>query len=153
MKMEGADWFYTEIVREHFLNPRNFLKDRDEVKDFDGYGRVGNVKCGDMMEMWIKVRDDRIKDVRWGTFGCASAIASTSMLSVMLKENGGMTLQKALELRPKDIVDRLGELPAIKFHCSVLGDQALRAAIYDYKVKNKRDDLKVEKPKEDEAHH
>ncbi len=153
MKMEGADWFYTETVREHFTKPQNFLKDKKEIKNFDGYGKVGNVKCGDMMEMWIKIKDDKIKDVKWGTFGCASAIASTSMLSVMLKEKGGMTLQKALKLKAKDIVDRLGGLPAIKFHCSVLGDQALRAAIYDYKIKNKRDDLEVEKPREDDTHH
>ena len=153
MKMEGADWFYTEKVREHFLKPQKFLKDKKEVAKFDGYGMVGNVKCGDMMEMWIKIKDDKIKDVRWRTFGCASAIASTSMLAVMLTEKGGMPLAKALKLSGKDIMDRLGGLPAIKVHCSVLGDQALRAAIYDFKIKNKREDLKVEKPKEDDLHH
>lgn len=153
MRMEGADWFYTETVKEHFMHPKYFLKDIKEVKKFDGYGKVGNMKCGDMMEMWIKIADDKIKDVRWRTFGCASAIASTSMLGEMITEKGGMPLTKALKLTGKDIMDRLGGLPAIKVHCSVLGDQALRAAIYDYKVKSRRDDLKVEKPREEEVQH
>lgn len=83
---------------------------------------------------------------------CASAIASTSMLAEMLVEKGGMELQKALKIKPQDIVNRLGGLPAIKFHCSVLGDQALRAAIYDYKIKNKREDIEIEKPREEKGH-
>jgi NifU-like protein involved in Fe-S cluster formation len=152
MKMEGGDWFYTKNVKEHFMKPKNFYKNEKEVKNFNGYGKVGNVKCGDLMEMWIKIRGDKIKDVKWRTFGCASAIASTSMLSVMLKEGGGMRLEKALQITGKDIMDRLGGLPAIKIHCSVLGDQALRAAIYDYKIKNDRDDLKIDKPIEHEEH-
>jgi NifU-like protein involved in Fe-S cluster formation len=152
MKMEGGDWFYTGAVKEHFMKPKNFYKNDKEVKNFEGYGKVGNVKCGDLMEMWIKIKGDKIKDVKWKTFGCASAIASTSMLSVMLKEKGGMKLQKALKLTGKDIMDRLGGLPAIKIHCSVLGDQALRAAIYDYKMKSGRTDLKVDKPVEINEH-
>jgi NifU-like protein involved in Fe-S cluster formation len=146
MKVEGNDWFYTPEVKKHFITPQNFLKSESEVKKFSGYGKVGNIKCGDLMEMWILIKDDKIKDVKWRTFGCASAIASTSMLSVMLKEKGGMKLTKALTITGKDIMDRLGGLPAIKIHCSVLGDQALRAAVYDYATKNKRTDLKVEKP-------
>ncbi|MFA5931184.1 MAG: iron-sulfur cluster assembly scaffold protein [archaeon] len=153
MKVEGNDWFYTTQVKQNFMNPKNFLKKESEIKGFDGYGKVGNIKCGDLMEMWIKVKADKIKDVKWRTFGCASAIASTSMLSVMLKEKGGMKLASALKLTGKDIMDRLGGLPAIKIHCSVLGDQALRAAIYDYKEKNNRKDLSVEKPKEEEHAH
>jgi ABC-type Fe3+-hydroxamate transport system substrate-binding protein len=85
-----------------------------------------------MMKLWIKVKDNRIKECKWQKFGCASAIASTSMLSVMVTRDGGMKLEKALQLKPQDIVTELGSLPARKFHCSVLGDKALRAAINDY---------------------
>lgn len=152
MKIEGSDWIYSKKVKEHFMEPKNFLKNLKDVKNFDGHGRVGNTKCGDLMEMWIKVKNDKIVDVKWKTFGCASAIASTSMLSEMLKEKGGMKLEKALKLTGKDIMKRLGGLPAIKIHCSVLGDQALRAAICDYTKKNKRTNLKVEKPIEEEHH-
>ncbi|MGI6589137.1 MAG: iron-sulfur cluster assembly scaffold protein [Candidatus Iainarchaeum sp.] len=152
MKLEGNDWIYSKKVKEHFLNPKNFLKNKKEIKDFDGHGVVGNMKCGDLMEMWIKVKNDKIIDVKWSTFGCASAIASTSILSEMLKEKGGTPLKKALKITGKDITKRLGGLPAIKIHCSVLGDQALRAAIYDYAQKNNRTDLKVEKPLEEEHH-
>jgi NifU-like protein involved in Fe-S cluster formation len=132
MKLEGNDWFYSKEVKKHFIKPFKFLKNELEVEKFDGYGKVGNMKCGDMMELWIKVKNEKIKDVRWRTFGCASAIASTSMLAKMLTEKGGMELTKALTLSGKDIMDRLGGLPAIKIHCSVLGDEALRAAIKNY---------------------
>jgi len=135
MKIEGNDWVYSGKVKEHFLKPKNFLKNEKEIKKFNGHGSVGNVKCGDLMEMWIKVKNDKIIDVKWRTFGCASAIASTSVLSEMLKEKSGMTLKKATKLTGKDIVQRLEGLPAIKIHCSVLGDQALRAAIKDYENK------------------
>lgn len=135
MKVEGQDWFYTGTVKEHFLKPKNYLKDEKEIKSFDGYGRVGNMKCGDIMEMWIKVEKGKIKKCRWRTFGCASAIASTSMLSEMITEKGGMKIEDALKLKAKDIMDRLGGLPAIKIHCSVLGDEALRAAIKDFEGK------------------
>lgn len=128
-------WFYTDIVKEHFLKPRNFLT-RDKAKKIkaDGVGEVGSLSCGDVMKMWIKVdkKNDKIKECKWETWGCASAIASTSMLSVMVTEHGGKKIDNALKIRPKDIVKRLGGLPSIKMHCSVLGDQALRAAINDY---------------------
>lgn len=132
MKLEGEDWFYTKEVKKHFTKPFKFLKNKKEIKDFNGYGKVGNMKCGDMMELWIKVKNEKIKDVRWKTFGCASAIASTSMLAKMLTEKGGMQINNALTLSGKDIMNRLGGLPAIKIHCSVLGDEALRAAIKNY---------------------
>jgi len=135
MKVEGSDWVYTPQVKKHFMTPVKFLKNEKEIKDYNGHGKVGNMKCGDMMEMWIKVSKDKIKDVRWRTFGCASAIASTSMLAQMLTEKGGMTLIKAKSLTGKDIMERLGGLPAIKIHCSVLGDQALREAIKDFETK------------------
>ncbi len=130
------EWFYTDVVRDHFFNPRNIFKTNEEAKEFekaaDGKGIVGSPQCGDMMEMWIKVKDDRIVDCKWRTYGCASAIASTSILSLMLTEDGGMRIDDALKIKPQDIVKRLLDLPARKFHCSVLGDKALRAAINDY---------------------
>lgn len=126
------EWFYTEIVKDHFFNPRNFMD--SDPKNFDGMGMVGSPACGDMMTLWIKVdkASERIKECKWKTFGCASAISSTSMMSVMVTEGEGMVLKDALKLRPQEIILRLGGLPQRKFHCSVLGDKALRAAINDY---------------------
>ncbi|MBF0484313.1 MAG: iron-sulfur cluster assembly scaffold protein [Candidatus Omnitrophica bacterium] len=128
------DWVYTDIVKDHFMNPRNVLKQGEEFVA-DGEGMVGNMKCGDQMMFKIKV--DKIKntlvDCRWKTYGCASAIASTSVLSEMVK---GMTLDKAYLVSPKDVNKNLGGLPDHKIHCSVLGDKALRAAINDYYRKN-----------------
>jgi len=132
MKIEGNDWFYTKEVKKHFMRPKNFLKDKKEIKDFNAYGKVGNMKCGDVMELWLKIQKNKITEVRWRTFGCASAIASTSVMSEMIK---GMTLNKALKLTAGDIMGKLKGLPAIKVHCSVLGDQALREAIKDYEKK------------------
>ncbi|MCX6708632.1 MAG: iron-sulfur cluster assembly scaffold protein [Candidatus Woesearchaeota archaeon] len=134
-------WFYTETVKDHFFNPRNIFKTEEEIKGYkaDGVGEVGSPACGDVMKLWIKVKDDRIVDCKWQTFGCASAIASTSMLSVIVTEHNGMLLDKALDIKPQDIVSRLGELPLRKFHCSVLGHRALRAAINDYFKKTKQE--------------
>lgn len=132
----GKAWFYTDKVKDHFFNPRNLVKSKEEAKklteEYDGVGVEGSPACGDMMKMWIKVKDGKIVDCRWQTFGCASAIASTSMFSEMICENGGMKIEKALEIKPQDIVERLGGLPARKFHCSVLADKALQAAVNDY---------------------
>jgi NifU-like protein involved in Fe-S cluster formation/bacterioferritin-associated ferredoxin len=109
------------------------VEDEEKYKA-DGLGMVGSPACGDMMKMWIKVdkKTERITECKWKTFGCGSAIASTSMLSVIVTERGGMKLEDARKLRPQDILERLGGLPARKIHCSVLGDKALRAAINDY---------------------
>ncbi len=134
-KVDSKKWFYTETVKEHFFKPKNFLDGKKaETYKADGVGMVGSPACGDMMRVWIKVdsSEDKIKEMKWQTFGCASALASTSMLSVMASENGGMKIEDALKIKPQDIVKRLGDLPARKFHCSVLGDKALRAAINDY---------------------
>jgi len=131
-------WVYTEAVKEHFFNPRNFVKDEKEVKNADGVGLVGSPACGDVIKMWIWVKDNRIVDCKWQTFGCATAIASASMLSVMVKENGGMKIEDAKKITPKEIVKRLGRLPAIKIHCSVLGDKALKAAIENYQTRLKK---------------
>jgi nitrogen fixation NifU-like protein len=128
------NWLYSEKVKEHFVNPKNVLDNEEEFQP-DGRGIIGNVKCGDEMLMVIKVdkKTQTITDCKWKTFGCASAIASTSMLSEMVK---GMTIEEALKLKPSDIVKELQGLPQNKIHCSVLGDKALRAAIEDYLKKN-----------------
>lgn len=128
--MEKVNWVYTDKVLEHFMHPKNILAD-EEAFQADGRGVTGNIKCGDQMIVAIKVDRDRgiITDCRWKTFGCASAIASTSVMSEMVK---GMKLEDAFRLSPKDINKELGGLPEHKIHCSVLGDKALRAAINDY---------------------
>lgn len=131
---DGDNWIYTPTVKEHFFSPKNVQLEDPPEGEFDGAGVVGSPVCGDMMKMWIKVnpKTERITKCTWRTFGCASAIASTSILSVMVTRNGGMTLEKAVKLTPQDILAELGGLPPRKVHCSVLGDQALRAAIKDY---------------------
>lgn len=126
--MSNMDWLYSEKVKEHFINPKNVLSG-DEPFAADGEGLVGNIRCGDQMQIKIRVADGKISDCRWKTYGCASAIASTSMLSEMVK---GMPLEQAYSLKPEDIIKELDGLPAIKVHCSVLGDRALREAIDDY---------------------
>jgi nitrogen fixation NifU-like protein len=125
-----TDWVYTDIVKDHFMHPRNVFSDGENFEE-DGKGMVGNIKCGDQMLMMIKVDKKRniIADCRWKTYGCASAIASTSVLSEMVK---GMTLDQAYHVSPKDVAKKLGNLPEHKIHCSVLGDKALRAAIDDF---------------------
>lgn len=126
------EWFYTDIVKDHFFHPRNFMD--ASPTDFNGIGMVGSPACGDMMTIWIKVDSgsEQIKECKWKTFGCASAISATSMMSVMATDGQGMKIDEALKLKPQDIIARLGGLPTRKVHCSVLGDKALRAAINDY---------------------
>ena len=135
---DGEGWVYSPEVKEHFFFPKNILFD-DFCYKADGMGSVGSPACGDMMHVWIKVNKKKnvIKECKWRTFGCASAIAAASMMSVMATENGGMTLTEAQNLKPKDIVARLGGLPDRKFHCSVLGHEALREAVVDYLNKQK----------------
>lgn len=130
--MENEDWVYTEKVKDHFLNPRNFLFGDESKFKYDAVGTVGNPICGDQMKMFIKVKDDKIIDLRWKTYGCASAIASTSALSELAK---GKTLDEALKIDAKMIDDYLGNLPKHKFHCSVLGHDALKEAISNYREK------------------
>ena len=133
---DGTEWFYTDVVKKHFFDPKNLLKTKAEADEYEeeasGVGVEGSAACGDMMKMWIKVNNNQIKGCKWQTFGCASAIASTSMFSVMITENGGMKIEDALNIKPQDIAKRLEGLPARKFHCSVLADKALRAAVNDY---------------------
>ena len=127
------DWLYSDIVKDHFLKPRNILLDEANYVA-DGVGVVGSPACGDMMVVWIKIDSDKktISECKWRTFGCASAIASTSMMSEMVLENGGMDIAKAKHITPEAIIDRLGGLPDRKYHCSVLSHLALRDAIKDY---------------------
>ena len=117
---------YSEQVMEHFRNPRNV----GEIEDADGVGKVGNPVCGDIMELSIKVKDGRIDDAKFRTFGCGAAIATSSMVTELVK---GKTVEEALEVSNKAVVEALGGLPPVKMHCSVLAEQALRSAIEDYR--------------------
>ena len=114
---------------DHFRNPRNLRK----MDDADGIGEVGNAKCGDIMKMYIKVKDGIIEDVKFNTFGCGSAIASSSMATEMIK---GKSIDDALELSNKAVVEALDGLPTHKIHCSVLAEEAVKAAVKDYYDKN-----------------
>ncbi len=120
---------YSEKVMDHFRNPRNVGK----IDDADGVGEVGNAKCGDIMKIYLKIENDIIVDVKFNTFGCGSAIASSSMATELIK---GKPLSKALELTNKAVAEALDGLPAHKLHCSVLAEEAIRAAIKDYYDKN-----------------
>ena len=116
---------YTELVMDHFTNPRNV----GEIANADGIGEVGNAKCGDIMKMYIKVENNVITDVKFKTYGCGSAIATSSIATEMIK---GHTIEEALQLSNKAVVEALGGLPAHKIHCSVLAEQSIKAAIADY---------------------
>ena len=120
---------YSEKVMEHFTNPRNV----GELKDANGIGEVGNVKCGDIMRMYLKIEDNVIQDVKFKTFGCGSAIASSSMATELIK---GKTIEETMALTNKAVADALDGLPPIKMHCSVLAEQAIKAALLDYSKKN-----------------
>lgn len=120
---------YSEKVMDHFMNPRNI----GVIEDADGVGEVGNAKCGDIMKIYLKIEDDIIKDVKFETFGCGSAIASSSMATEMIL---GQPLSKAMELTNKAVAEALDGLPAHKLHCSVLAEEAIKAAIKDYYDKN-----------------
>jgi len=130
-----SDWLYSDTVKDHFTNPRNVLLEDESVFAPDARGQTGNIKCGDQMLMLLKIKDDVITGVRWKTYGCASAIASTSMLSETII---GMRIEDAYRIKPEDLVAKLGGLPSFKIHCSVLGDKALREAIDDYLAKTGR---------------
>lgn len=120
---------YSEKVLDHFSNPRNV----GEIENADGVGEIGNAKCGDIMKMYLDIENDVIKDVKFETFGCGSAIASSSIATEMIK---GKTIDEALALTNKDVVDALGGLPAHKLHCSVLAEEAIKSAVKDYYDRN-----------------
>ncbi len=116
---------YSEKVMDHFTNPRNV----GEIADADGVGEVGNAKCGDIMKMYLKIEGDVIRDVKFKTFGCGAAIATSSMATELIK---GKTIDEALKLTNKAVVEALEGLPPAKLHCSVLAEQAMKSAIADY---------------------
>ncbi len=122
---------YTDKVMDHFRNPRNM----GEIPNADGIGTVGNPVCGDLMTMYIKVRNNRIEDVKFKTYGCGAAIATSSMTTELAK---GKTLDEAMKITRASVADSLGGLPKVKMHCSNLAADALHAAIEDYREKNKK---------------
>ena len=139
---------YSEKVMDHFRNPRNVGK----LDDADGIGEVGNARCGDIMKIYIKVSDGIITDVKFNTFGCGSAIASSSMATELIK---GKPISEALELTNKAVAEALDGLPAYKMHCSVLAEEAIRAAIKDYYDKNgiEYDPAMFPEPHDEEEEH
>ena len=139
---------YNSTVMEHFTNPRNV----GEIENPDGVGVYGSPVCGDMMQIMIKVEDEKIVDAKFKTFGCGSAIASSSMATEMII---GKTIDEALAITNKQIVDELGGLPPVKIHCSVLADHAIKSAIYDYAQKNGKEYAGLEgfDPNADEEDH
>lgn len=142
----GKPWFYSEKVKEHFFHPKNIFKTHEEAAEYalesDGIGLVGSPACGDGMKMFIKVdkENDKVIDCKWQTYGCGTAIASTSAFSVMILQDGGMKINDALKITPKDIADYIGGIPPRKFHCSVLAHKAFREAVNDYFEKSGQND-------------
>lgn len=140
---------YSEIVMDHFTNPRNV----GEIENASGMGEVGNVKCGDIMRIYLKINDDEIiEDIKFKTFGCGSAVAASSIATEMVM---GKSVKEALQLTNKQVVDALGGLPPVKIHCSVLAEQALKAAIFDYaqKANKQYEELEGFDPDAEDDHH
>ncbi len=138
---------YNETVMEHFVNPRNV----GVIENADGVGEVGNVKCGDIMKIYLKISaDEVIEDIKFKTFGCGSAVASSSMATEIIK---GKTISEALKITNKQVLDALGGLPPVKVHCSVLAEQALKAAILDYAQKNGKHYPELDGFSPDDDHH
>lgn len=135
---------YSEKVVELFMNPKNVGR----IEDADGVGTVGNPVCGDVMKIYLKIEDGRIVDVKFETFGCAAAIATSSMVTEMVK---GKTLEEALKVSNKDVAQALGGLPPHKLHCSLLAEEGIRAAIEDYLLKSKANEAGVDNKKESEV--
>jgi nitrogen fixation NifU-like protein len=130
--MSNVQSVYGEKVMEHFRNPRNV----GEIENPDGVGHVGNPVCGDIMELYIKVDNDIITDAKFKTFGCGAAIATSSMVTELVK---GKSIEEALKISNNAVAEALGGLPSIKMHCSVLAEEALQAAINDYLTKKKQE--------------
>jgi len=129
--MSNVQSMYSEKVMEHFRNPRNV----GEIENPDGIGHVGNPVCGDIMELYIKVNDSIITDAKFKTFGCGAAIATSSMVTELVK---GKSIKEALDISNRAVAEALGGLPPIKMHCSVLAEEALKSAIEDYLTRSKR---------------
>jgi nitrogen fixation NifU-like protein/NifU-like protein len=128
------NWYYSDKVKDHFFHPKNFIAEDPKKGEFDAMGEVGSFACGDIMKIWLKIepKTEKIKELKWRTWGCATAIASTSVFSEMVIEGNGMTIEEALKITPQEIAERLGGIPDIKFHCSVLADQAFKKAVENY---------------------
>ena len=133
---------YSEKVMDHFMNPRNM----GEIEDADGVGTVGNAKCGDIMRIFLKVEDGVIQDVKFKTFGCGAAVATSSMATEMVK---GKSVQEAMQVTNKAVMEALDGLPPVKVHCSLLAEEAIHAALWDYAEKNGIRIEGLEKPKSD----
>lgn len=127
---------YSDKVLDHFSSPRNV----GELEDANGVGEVGNAKCGDIMKMFMKIKDNKIEDVKFKTFGCGAAIATSSIATEMIK---GKSIDEALKLTNKAVVEALDGLPASKLHCSVLAEQAIKAALSDYYTRQGIDPLPI----------
>lgn len=130
----GEKWVYSDIVKDHFFHPRNLILKDPKPGEFDAEGQIGSPACGDVMKIWVKInpKTEKIKKLKWRTYGCASAIGTTSIFSVMVTEKGGMKIDDALKIKPQDIMKKLGGLPSRKVHCSVLADKAFRKTINNY---------------------
>ena len=137
---------YSEKVMEHFANPHNV----GEIPDANGVGEIGNAKCGDIMKMYLKIENDIIVDVKFKTYGCASAIATSSIATDLIK---GQPISEALKLTNKAVVEALDGLPAVKIHCSVLAEQAIKAALADYYTRQGIDPEPIVGKIEDHDHH
>jgi nitrogen fixation NifU-like protein len=133
---------YTEKVMDHFNNPRNM----GELEDASGVGTVGNAKCGDIMRVYLKVNGDVIEDVKFKTFGCGAAVATSSMATELVK---GKTIQEAMAVTNKAVMDALDGLPPVKVHCSLLAEEAIHAALWDYAEKHNITIEGLQKPKND----
>ena len=133
---------YSAKVMDHFSNPRNV----GEIEDADGVGEVGNAKCGDIMKMYLKVKDGVITDVKFKTFGCGAAVATSSMATELVK---GKSVQEAMKVTNKAVMEALDGLPPVKVHCSLLAEEAIHAALWDYAQKNGIEIEGLEKPKSD----
>jgi nitrogen fixation protein NifU and related proteins len=127
--MSDTYTLYNETVMDHFMNPRNM----GDIKDADGIGEVGAAACGDIMKISLKIKDGKIEDARFKTFGCGSAIASSSMATELIK---GRSVEEVMNFSNQEVVDALGGLPPVKIHCSVLAEEALKAALEDYMKKH-----------------
>ncbi|HQQ88839.1 MAG TPA: Fe-S cluster assembly scaffold protein NifU [Oscillospiraceae bacterium] len=130
---------YSDKVFDHFTNPRNV----GEIPDADGVGEVGNARCGDIMKMYLKIEDGVIKDIKFKTFGCGAAIATSSIATEMIK---GKPVEDALKLTNEAVIEALDGLPAVKIHCSVLAEQAVKAALSDYYTRQGIDPLPIVGP-------
>jgi nitrogen fixation NifU-like protein len=137
---------YTEKVMDHFKNPRNM----GEIEDASGVGTVGNAKCGDIMRVFLKIEGDRIEDVKFKTFGCGAAVATSSMATELVK---GKTIQEAMAVTNKAVMEALDGLPPVKVHCSLLAEEAIHAALWDYAKKHNIEIEGLEEPKEDIGEH